>query len=239
MLKHEIVGSGPPVLLLPSMLGTIEAEWKSFIQPIADLGYKVIAIDWPGHAHSDMTKAFTFRILTEELEALMKQLDLDPAIMLGYNMGGYAALHFATKNPSRVIGIWMHATKFYWSGEEADTMSEGLDLEWLQENDTERLEKFTEIHGENLEELLPWLKKMVLNLPDTGLTGMDLEDLNVPVLVSVGDRDELIPVQEAVDLFQELPKGQLVIFPDTNHPIECLRDHVAIPFVKDFINRLG
>jgi pimeloyl-ACP methyl ester carboxylesterase len=178
-------------------------------------------------------------MLTEELDTLMKHLDCDPAIILGFSMGGYAAIHFATKHPSRVIGIWMHGTKFYWSGEEADTMAENLDLEWLQENDTEQLEKLSEVHGENLEDLLPWLKKMVLNLPDTGLTGMDLEGVNIPVMVSVGDRDELIPVQEAVDLYKALPNGQLAIFPDTNHPIQSLRDHVAIPFVKDFVNRLG
>lgn len=239
MLKHESVGSGPPVLLLPSMLGTIEAEWKPYMQAIADLGYKVIAIDWPGHANSEMTKSFTFRVLTEELEALMKELDLDPVVMLGYSMGGYAALHFATKHPNRVVGIWMHGTKFYWSGEEADNMAESLDLEWLQDNKPERLEKLSEIHGEEFEELLPWLHKMVINLPDTGLTEMDLEEVNLPVLVSVGDRDELIPVQEALDLYDALPNAQLAIFPDTNHPIQSLRDHVAIPFVKDFMNRLG
>jgi pimeloyl-ACP methyl ester carboxylesterase len=239
MLKHEIVGSGPPVLLLPSMLGTIEAEWRPYIQPIADLGYRVIAADWPGHSHSDMTKAFTFRVLTEEIDTLLKSLDCDPVVILGYSMGGYAALHFAIKHPTRVIGIWMHGTKFYWSGAEADSMAESLDLAWLQENDTEQLEKLTEIHGENLEELLPWLNKMTINLPDTGLTGMDLEGLEIPVLVSVGDRDELIPVEEAVDLFRALPNSQFAVFADTNHPIQSLRDHVAIPFVKDFLNRLG
>ena len=142
MLKHEIVGSGPPVLLLPSMLGTIESEWKSYIQPIADLGYQVIAADWPGHAHSDMTKSFTFRVLTEEIDELLKHLNCDPAVILGYSMGGYAGLHFATKHASRVVALWMHGSKFYWSGEEADNMAEELDLEWLQENKPERLERF-------------------------------------------------------------------------------------------------
>jgi pimeloyl-ACP methyl ester carboxylesterase len=112
-------------------------------------------------------------------------------------------------------------------------------LEWLQDNNPERLEKLTEIHGEGLEEVLPWLHKMVINLPDTGLTELDVEQLELPVLVSVGDSDELIPVEEALDLFKALPKAQLAIFPDTNHPIQSVRDHVAIPFVKDFLNRLG
>ncbi|NUO20362.1 alpha/beta hydrolase [bacterium] len=238
MLKHTSIGNGPPIVLLPSMLGTIEAEWRPYMQTIADLGYSVIAVDWPGHAQSEMTKSFTFRVLVEELDALFKHLKTEPAVIFGYSMGGYAALHYALKNPSRVLAIWMHGTKFYWSGEEAENMAAELELEWLQENKPERLEKLRAIHGENLDSLLPWLAKMVTNLPDTGLTPFELEDFKIPVLVSVGDRDELVPVTEAYDLYDSLPNAQLAVFADTNHPLQSVRDHVFVPVLKDFLNRL-
>ena len=72
MLKHTTIGNGPPIVLLPSMLGSIDAEWRPYMQTIADMGYTVIAVDWPGHAQSDMTKSFTFRVLIEELDELFK-----------------------------------------------------------------------------------------------------------------------------------------------------------------------
>jgi hypothetical protein len=46
-------------------------------------------------------------------------------------------------------------------------MAAELDIEWMQENKPERLEKLRAIHGENLDTLMPWLSKMVTNLPDT------------------------------------------------------------------------
>ena len=238
MLKHTSIGNGPPIVLLPSMLGTAEAEWGSYMKTFADWGHSVLAVDWPGHANSDMTKSFTFRVLVEELDALFKHLKTEPAVIFGYSMGGYAALHYALKNPSRVVAIWMHGTKFYWSGEEAENMAAELDIEWHEENKPERLEKLRAIHGEGLDELMPWLSKLVTNLPDTGLTELELEDFKIPVLVTAGDRDELVPVAEAADLSQALPKGQLAIFADTNHPLQSARDHVVIPVLKDFLNRL-
>ncbi|MCL4305722.1 alpha/beta hydrolase [bacterium] len=238
MLKHTSIGNGPPIVLLPSMLGTSESEWGPHVKTFVDMGHSVLTVDWPGHAQSDLTKSFTFRVLVEELDALFKHLKTEPALIFGYSMGGYAALHYALKNANRVVAIWMHGTKFYWSGEEAENMAAELDIEWLEENKPERLEKLRAIHGEGLDELMPWLSKMVTNLPDTGLTELELEDFKIPVLVTVGDRDELVPVAEAADLAEALPKGQLAVFADTNHPIQSARDHVLIPVLKDFLNRL-
>lgn len=239
MLHHKTIGSGPPVLLLPGMLGTIESELERFMQPIADLGYTAITADFPGHGQSEMAKSFTVRVLTEEIERLLSGLHLDPAVIFGYSLGGYAALNFALKHPLRVVGVWMHATKFYWSGQEAEDLAAEMDLAYLEEQKPDYLAKLHDRHtAENLEALMPWLNKMIAALPDTGLTEFDLEELKLPVMVSVGDRDEMIPASEAVDLYQALPHGQLTVFPDTNHPLDSLRDHVLLPVFKDFLNRL-
>jgi pimeloyl-ACP methyl ester carboxylesterase len=67
---------------------------------------------------------------------------------------------------------------------------------------------------------------------------MELEDLDLPVMISVGDRDELVPVSEALDLQHALQRAQLSVFADTNHPLASLRDHVFLPAFRDFLNRL-
>lgn len=238
MLYHEIVGSGPPILLIPGLLGTIDTELKDLMQPIADLGYQVIAVDLPGHGKSEMTKSVSMRVMVEEIETLLTEIKSDPVVIFGFSAGGYAALSFALKRPNRVVAVWMHGTKFYWSGAEADEMAEDLDVAYLEENNPERLARLRELHGEKLEELLPWLAKAVTNMPDIGLTEMDLEEFKLPVMISVGDHDELVPVTEAVQLCDSIENGQLAVFPDTNHPLGSLRDHVFLPMLKDFLNRL-
>src|SRR5512140_3631624 len=109
MLHHESIGSGPPVLILPGMLGTIQTEWKRYLQPIADMGYTAIGADLPGHGPSEMTKSLTMRVLTEEIGRLLDGIHAEPAVILGYSMGGYAALSYTLKNPNRVVGLWLHA----------------------------------------------------------------------------------------------------------------------------------
>ena len=239
MLHHKSVGSGPPVLLLPGLLGTIETEFSQLIDPIAKLGYTVIAADLPGHGGSEMTKSLTMRVMVEEIDKLLTGIKAEPVVILGYSLGGYAGLQYGIKNPTRVVGVYMHATKFYWSGQEAEDMAAELDMAWLEENKPERLEKLRALHSEEkLEAMMPWLHKMLVGLPDIGLTEMDLEEAKFPVVVSVGDRDELVPTAEAVDLYRALPRGQLAVFPDTPHPMAGLRDHVFLPVFRDFLNRL-
>ncbi len=240
MLHHKSIGSGPPVLLLPGLLGTIESDWSSYMEPIAALGYKVIAADLPGHGQSEMTKSVTLRVLVEEIDKLLEGIKSEPVVMVGYSLGGYAGLQYGLKHSNRVVGLIMHATKFYWSGQEAEDTAIELDNAWLEENKPERLAKLREWHGEEkLDALMPWLNKMVTNLPDNGLTEMDLAEATFPIVVSIGDRDELVPVNEAVDLYRALPQGQLAVFPDTSHPLAALRDHVFMPVVRDFLNRLA
>jgi pimeloyl-ACP methyl ester carboxylesterase len=239
MLHYQSVGSGPPVLLLPGLLGTIESDWQRFIQPIADMGYTVIAADLPGHGRSEMTKSLTMRVIVEETERLLSGIHADPAVILGYSVGGYAGLSFALKHPGRAMGLWMHGTKFYWSGEEAENLAAELDTAWLEENSPDRLAELRSRHGEEkLEAILPWANKIISGMPDSGLTEMELEDLELPVMISVGDRDELVPASEAIDLCRALQHGQLTIFADTNHPLDSLRDHVFLPAFRDFLNRL-
>ena len=239
MLHYKSIGSGPPILILPGMLGTIDTEWEHLLQPIADMGYTVIAADLPGHGPSEMTKSLTLRVIIDEIDKLLQGINAEPVVIIGYSLGGYAGLSWAVKHANRVVGVWMHATKFYWSGEEAENLGAELDLSYMEENNPERLQRLRELHGEEkLEAMLPWLSKLVTGLPDIGLTHMDLEEAQFPVMISVGDRDELVPVEEAVDLYRALPRGQLCILPDTNHPLGSARDHVFLPAVKDFLNRL-
>ena len=161
MLHHQSTGSGPPILLLPGLLGTIESDWQRFIQPIADMGYTVIAADLPGHGQSEMTKSLTMRVIVEEIERLLSGIHADPAVILGYSTGGYAGLSFALKHLGRVVGLWMHGTKFYWSGEEAENLAAELDAVWLEENNPDRLAELRTRHGvEKLDAILPWANKI-------------------------------------------------------------------------------
>jgi pimeloyl-ACP methyl ester carboxylesterase len=55
-----------------------------------------------------------------------------------------------------------------------------------------------------------------------GLSESGISKVQCPVLVSVGDCDELVPVREAHRLSRELPTASLLVLPGVHHPIQGL-----------------
>ena len=52
------------------------------------------------------------------------------------------------------------------------------------------------------------------------LKSSDFELIENEVLVSVGDRDSMVTIDETVDVYKKLKKGSLLVLPDTPHPVE-------------------
>jgi 2-succinyl-6-hydroxy-2,4-cyclohexadiene-1-carboxylate synthase len=99
----EIVGSGPPLLLLHGFTGSVRA-WDAVRPPIAEHA-TVISIDLIGHGRSAMPKdaeRYSLDWSTRDLTALLDNLGLGAVDVLGYSMGGRVALHFAVQAPERV-----------------------------------------------------------------------------------------------------------------------------------------
>jgi len=58
------------------------------------------------------------------------------------------------------------------------------------------------------------LNKMMVNQPDIPFSA--LKKTSCPVLVMAGDHD-LIKPEHTLKIYQSIPKGELCIFPDSNH----------------------
>jgi len=54
------------------------------------------------------------------------------------------------------------------------------------------------------------------------------------VLVSVGDRDELVQIPEAVRLSRIMPHGELIVLPGVKHPFKSIRAVPLIPMMQAF-----
>jgi pimeloyl-ACP methyl ester carboxylesterase len=48
-------------------------------------------------------------------------------------------------------------------------------------------------------------------------TAEDFARIVAPALVLIGDRDELVPLDEAIGMFRGLPAAELAIVPDADH----------------------
>lgn len=102
----EVDGDGPPLLLLHGFTGSVRA-WDE-VRPALAASSQVIAIDLIGHGSSAAPREprrYRLDWSTRDLAALLDALRLDRVHVLGYSMGGRAALHFAVHTPERVRSL--------------------------------------------------------------------------------------------------------------------------------------
>lgn len=100
-------GSGLPVVLLHATLHD-HTDFDAVAGPLAAAGYRVLAVDWPGHGRSEMPAGsgpVTAPLLAGVLADLAAELDLAPAVFIGNSVGGYAAARIALEHPDRVAGL--------------------------------------------------------------------------------------------------------------------------------------
>jgi pimeloyl-ACP methyl ester carboxylesterase len=101
-------GDGPPVVLLHATLHD-HADFDALTGPLADAGYRTLALDWPGHGQSSGSQSSEIEpsasLLADVLADFVAGLDLPPAVFIGNSVGGYAAARLALDQPERVAGL--------------------------------------------------------------------------------------------------------------------------------------
>ncbi len=240
-IYYEEHGSGEPLILLPGLLGTIESQWRRFIPDFARQ-FHVIAVDLRGHGRTNNPSGrIRLHQLLADLFSLYETLQIDSARICGYSLGGYVGLAFGIQHPGRVQSLLMHATKFYWTPEAVASTVKDFNLEKMLEKVPRWAAQLQQDHApangdDGWKALLASAKEFIETMPDEGLTENAVNLADFPVLVSVGDSDEMIPHDEAERLAAELPNGRLNVFADTRHPMQFVQKiaflDIALPFFQ-------
>lgn len=90
-------GSGRPVVLIHGWPLSGES-WKEQVPAFAQAGYRVITYDRRGFGRSDKPlTGYTYDTLTEDLHALLTELDLQNVTLVGFSMGGGEVARYFSK----------------------------------------------------------------------------------------------------------------------------------------------
>ena len=87
------------------------------------------------------------------------------------------------------------------------------------------------------QELLSVATRFIKTMPEQGPTIKQAIEVDFPILVSLGDSDQLITLDEAIRLFRALRKGELLVLPATRHPFQRVRLDSFLPVLLDFLKR--
>ena len=236
-IHYEDRGARPDregLLLLPGLLGAIGSQWQQFVQPLA-ARYRVLLPDLRGHGRSENAAgALQPQRLLEDVVGLLDHLEVDRVHVAGYDLGGYLGLMLHLHDPRRVPTLLMHATKFYWTEEAVAQMRDGLDPDALAENVPAYGDRLAQDHGSRWRMLVRQAADLIAQLAQESLTESALRRVQAPVLVSVGDRDEMVPLPEALRLSRIFPHGQLLVLPGVHHPLNAVPIVPLLPMMQMF-----
>lgn len=102
-LAYRDYGKGPPIVILHGLFGSAQ-NWHSMAERLAQ-SYRVFACDLRNHGGSPWADSMTFPEMADDLEALIDEKNLAPAIVLGHSVGGKTAMLVALKHPDLIDAL--------------------------------------------------------------------------------------------------------------------------------------
>ena len=125
-------GQGPAVLLLHGWLGSADLNWWGVYDALIQAGYRVLAMDHRGHGRG-IRSVDAFRLVdcAGDAAAVLQLLEVAPAIVVGYSMGGAIAQLLARDRPDLLSGVVLAATAHDWSEPRERRFFRGMGTLWL------------------------------------------------------------------------------------------------------------
>lgn len=152
-------------------------------------------------------------------------------------MGGYVGIELALVAPSMVKSIVSHAMKFYWTENAIAEATLGLDVERIKTRSQKGFDMLFAMHEANgLKKTVDLTKSIIVNFAESQLHESDLAKLHCPLLLSVGDKDELVSLEEISKLYLSLDKKKvsLAVHANSPHPISKLDKGSFTHAVREF-----
>ena len=110
-IKGLVWGKGKPKKIL-ALHGWLDnaASFCELAPKLADIGYEVVAIDFPGHGKSDHRAKGHFTHFIDfvlDVQNVIQQLKWDKLTLLGHSMGAAMAQMYSISNPEKIENLIM------------------------------------------------------------------------------------------------------------------------------------
>jgi 3-oxoadipate enol-lactonase len=223
--------TGPPVLMLHP-LALSGAVWD-LVAAFLGGGYRVVAPDARGHGDSGWDRRpFTVADLAGDAAAVIEELDLGPAHVVGLSMGGSTAVVLAEERPDLVDGLVLADTTACYGPGRRDAWAErarkavGVPRDRQVEFQLDRW--FSEEYrqrdpdgAERVAEIFRMTDSRAHAAACAALGDLDatarLGDIRARTLVLAGDQDYATPPAMAETLATGIPGADLRILEATRH----------------------
>jgi len=246
---YEVHGKGEPLLLLHG--GLMSTDSFAAAMPAFTKTRQVIVVDLQGHGRTTLgNRPIRCEAIADDIDALLAQLGVAQADVLGYSFGGGVALRLAVQHPDRVRRLTLVSTVFADDG-------------WYPEMRAQQKQIGAAMMPMMAQTPLYTTYKAIAPRPDDFprlLDGMgdfmrqkydwsaDVTKLKMPVMLIFGDADGIRP-EHQVKFYQllggglkdagwnreNMPANRLAVLPDMTHYEAFASSRVAetaLPFLN-------
>lgn len=242
---YETLGSGQGLIFLHGSMGTGRV-WKPYLS-ILSQNFHVMVPDGRGHGKTDNPDGeIELELMADDVAAFIDAMELDKAILCGWSAGGDVALNVAMRYPEVVKGLIVGGVTFRISDTyHASLGAMGLEgpgkvnFEVAEKNIPELVALWKAEHAQSEDHwksLITQLSHEMVNPPLP--SEEELKQIDVPVLILWGDRDQFLPVEDAVDLYRLLPDAQLSVIPNADHFVTRTRVEEVAKLIEEFSGSL-
>ena len=212
-------GEGPAVMLLHGWFASADLNWLGVYDALAGAGYRVLAIDHRGHGRGLRPLVrFTLADCAADTAAVLKELGVAPAIIVGYSMGGAIAQLIARDHLDAASAIVLSGTAQHWQEPELRRTWRAMGLITATLSTAPRVALTRGLRQLGLSgnpEATAWLMSEVTRHSprDVGDAGRELgrfdsrpwlRPLPVPAAVIVTSKDGAVPPRKQHELAQAL-----------------------------------
>ena len=210
---YATYGAGPPVILLHGGLANSE-YWGNQVPALTRAGYRAILIDSRGHGRSSRdARPYTYELMASDVVAVMDELKVRRAAVVGWSDGAIIGLVMALKDPGRLTRVFAFAANMDPSGVRPAVLT----------NPT--FSRFQREAAQAYARLSPSptgfaaFSKAINLMWDTepNYAASDLARITTPVAIVDGDHDEAIKRSHTEYLARSIPGAKLIILKNVSH----------------------
>jgi pimeloyl-ACP methyl ester carboxylesterase len=250
-------GEGLPVVFLHA--GVCDKRmWREQMAMVAEEGWEAIAYDRRGYGETDSAdEAFSH---VDDLEAVLKALDIHAAVFVGCSMGGGLAVDFALRHPGRVIGLVLIGTSVTgspWSATEAESQIEAAEEDAFDRGDLDMLNRVQahewldgpraqsgRVSGAPRDLFMDMnaiaLAKPALTLEERPPSAWRrVGEVGAPTLLLVGDEDFTALIDRHEYLSEEMPNAFAAVLEGVAHIPSIERPELVNAMLLEFLDAIA
>ncbi len=217
-LHYELHGSeaGRPIVLVHGFASHYRLNWVGtrWQETLTHAGFRIIGLDCRGHGASEKPhdpRAYAAETMAADVRGLLDHLGLEKADYLGFSMGARIGLQAVLDFPERWRKMVLAGLGTRGAIDQAASIARAFRGGRPDTPVAETFYKFASGHrGNDLEALAACIEG-----PAPPLDPARLAAIKTPILIVIGDRDEL--VSGAEELVEEIPTARLVTVPGRDH----------------------